>query len=160
LELAHGLPSGFCSVGSESSCPVFVAHHLSASGLSNLAGSEAVDETSCWGGVAHAAAGATLSAFLVSFFVRPEDRFFVPTCACSRTARADAVKAGRRCAAAARSAVARPRLDGGEHGVTLRAVGTSAISTPCALYRAIQRGPWNTASVPSGYSRTLTRALT
>src|SRR5205823_2856989 len=27
-------------------------------------------------------------AFLVSFFVRPEDRFFVPTCACSRTARA------------------------------------------------------------------------
>ena len=59
-------------VGSESSCPVFVAHHLSASGLSNLAGSEAVDETSCWGGVAHAAAGATLSAFLVSFFVRPE----------------------------------------------------------------------------------------
>jgi hypothetical protein len=39
---------------------------LSASGLSNLAGSEAVDETSCWGGVAHAAAGATLSAFTAS----------------------------------------------------------------------------------------------
>ena len=54
-------------VGSESSCPVFVAHHLSASGLSNLAGSEAVDETSCWGGVAHAAAGATLSAFASQF---------------------------------------------------------------------------------------------
>ena len=54
-------------VGSESSCPVFVAHHLSASGLSNLAGSEAVDETSCWGGVTHAAAGATLSAFASQF---------------------------------------------------------------------------------------------
>ena len=26
--------------------------------------------------------------------------------------------------------------------------------------RAIRRGPWNTASVPSGYSRTLTEALT
>lgn len=35
------------------------------------------------------------------------------------TSRADAVKDGRRCAAAAHSTVARPRLDGGEHDVIL-----------------------------------------
>jgi hypothetical protein len=73
------------------------------------------------------------SLFLVSFFVRSKGGFFVPTCARSETARADAVKAGRRCAAAASSAVARPRLDGGEHGVTLLLVGTAAISIPCTL---------------------------
>jgi hypothetical protein len=36
---------------------------------------------------------------------------------------AAAVKAGRRTGGAARSAVARPRLDGGEHGVKLTAAG-------------------------------------
>src|SRR5947209_81779 len=71
--------------------------------------------------------------FLVSFFVRSEGRFFVPTRVRSQTARADAVKAGRRRTIAAGSSIARPRLDGGEHGVTLRTVGTSTISTPCAL---------------------------
>src|ERR1700681_1033784 len=35
------------------------------------------------------------------------------------TSRADAVKAGRCCAVASYSAVARPRLDGGEHDVML-----------------------------------------
>jgi hypothetical protein len=46
------------------------------------------------------------------------------------TPRADAVKAGRRSARAAPSAVARPRLDGGEHGVILWAVGTRYHTRP------------------------------
>jgi len=37
------------------------------------------------------------SPLLISFFVRREDRFFVPTCPGSMTPRADAVKDGRRC---------------------------------------------------------------
>ena len=53
----------------------------------------------------------------VSFFVRLS-RFFVPTTIC-RAPRTAAVKAGRRCAGAAGSAFARPRLDGGEHGARL-----------------------------------------
>jgi hypothetical protein len=88
--------------------------------------------------MSHAAAGAALCSFLVSFFVRPGGRFFGPTCACSQTARAAAVKAGRRCAAAASSAFARPRLDGGEHGVTLRAVGTSATGSSIRLLAEAQ----------------------
>src|SRR5215813_1615496 len=56
-------------------------------------------------------------------------RFFVPTRAVAGTPRTAAVKAGRRGASAALSAVARPRLDGGEHGVRLRAVGTLRISS-------------------------------
>ncbi len=63
---------------------------------------------------------------VVSFFVRGGDRFFVPTCAGAVTPRAAAVKAGRRCVLSAISAFARPRLDGGEHGVTLGVVGTLA----------------------------------
>jgi hypothetical protein len=39
------------------------------------------------------------------------------------TPRADIVKAGRRASVAAHFAVARPRLDGGKHGVKLAAVG-------------------------------------
>src|SRR5262249_7271139 len=50
-------------------------------------------------------------------------RFFVPPRAAAGTPRAAAVKAGRRGASAALSAVAKPRLDGGEHGVRLRTVG-------------------------------------
>src|SRR5215475_15512804 len=57
-------------------------------------------------------------------------RFFVPTRAAAGTPRAAAVKAGRRDASATRSAVARPGLDGCEHGVTLWAVGTLRISNP------------------------------
>src|SRR5271166_5938033 len=62
--------------------------------------------------------------FLGSFLVRSEGRFFAPTCLGSVTPRADAVKDGRRSKRAAGSGVGRPRLDGGEHGVTLREVGT------------------------------------
>ena len=77
-------------------------------------------------------AAAALS-FLSSFFVRSEGRFFVPTCRWSVTPRADAVKDGRRGARAAGSGAGRPRLDGGEHGVTLQGVGASAISAPSAV---------------------------
>jgi hypothetical protein len=57
---------------------------------------------------------------LVPFLGSTESRFFVPTCHGSMTPRADAVKDGRRAGGSTSSAVARPRLDGGEHGVTLR----------------------------------------
>src|SRR5436190_22842784 len=65
-----------------------------------------------------------------SFFVRPEGRFFVPTCLCSVTPRAAAVKDGP---LGPPPEAARSVLDGGEHGVTLAGVGTAAISVPCAL---------------------------
>ena len=65
--------------------------------------------------------------FLVSLFVRSEGRFFVPTCPAPVTPSAVAVKDGRRRADAPSSGVARPRLDGGEHGVTLGVVGTAAM---------------------------------
>jgi hypothetical protein len=55
--------------------------------------------------------------FLVSFFVRPEDCFFVPTCGDSGTPSADAVKAGRRSCPATLSLIAGPRLEGGEQTV-------------------------------------------
>jgi hypothetical protein len=51
-------------------------------------------------------------------------RFSVPTRAGAKTPGADAVKAHRRDALATRSPVSRWRLDGGEHGVRLPAVGT------------------------------------
>ena len=65
----------------------------------------------------------------VSFFVRPESRFFVPTCSAPVTPRTDAVKAGRRSCASRRSYIASPRLDGGEHGVTLASVGAATWTT-------------------------------
>jgi hypothetical protein len=61
--------------------------------------------------------------FLVSFFVRPQDRFFVPTCRGAVTPGAAAVKAGRRSVERANAGLGRPRLDGGEHGVTLGGSG-------------------------------------
>jgi hypothetical protein len=70
---------------------------------------------------------------LVSFLVRPQDRFFVPTCAGAMTPRAGAVKAGRRSWGVACSGLRRPRLDGAEHGVMLGRVGTAAIASPAAL---------------------------
>src|SRR6202043_2000715 len=83
----------FRSVGSFSSCPVLVAHHLSASGFDphGRFGS---------GGRAGAvsdqiAAGPVFSIFLGRFFVRSEGRFFVPTCPWPVTPRAGAVKDGR-----------------------------------------------------------------
>jgi hypothetical protein len=57
-------------------------------------------------------------------------RFFVPTRAAAVPPRAAAVKVGRRGAPATPSAVARPHLDGGEHGVTLRAVRGAADFEP------------------------------
>jgi len=52
--------------------------------------------------------------------------FLRPDLPAATTPRAAAVKAGRRAGGAALSAVARPRLDGGEHGVKLAAeLGTS-----------------------------------
>src|SRR5260221_14630557 len=118
-------------VGSFSSCPVLVAHHLSASGFDphGRFGS---------GGRAGAvsdqiAAGPISSIFLVRFFVRSEGRFFVPTCPWPVTPRAGAVKDGRRGSPSPNSALARPRLDGGEHGVTLGVVGTCTISSPWAV---------------------------
>src|SRR5271157_5267161 len=52
---------------------------------------------------------------LVSFFVRSESPFLVPTRALLMSARAGAVKVGRRTNLAACSALARPHLDGFEH---------------------------------------------
>ena len=69
---------------------------------------------------------------LVSFLVRPQDRFFVPTCAGAMTPRADAVKAGRRSVDVANAGLDRPRLDGAEHGVMLGRVGTAATGSPAA----------------------------
>ena len=78
-------------------------------------------------------AAAAALIFLVGFFVRSEGRFFVPTRRFGVTPRADAVRAGRRRERAAGFGIGRPCLDGGEHGVTLRAVGALTISTPSAV---------------------------
>jgi putative tryptophan/tyrosine transport system substrate-binding protein len=56
-----------------------------------------------------------------------------PTCRGGVTPRADAVKADRRSLCALSSALARPRLDGGEHGVKLRRVGAVAVGVSCAV---------------------------
>src|SRR5882724_4063435 len=87
-----------------------------------------------------------------------EARFFVPTQGSPPAARADVVKDGRRAGGAAASCVARPRLDGGEHGATLGLVGMAGLPSPSK--RAMQPGPWKMASRPSGYWCTRTRALT
>ena len=73
---------------------------------------------------------AAVESFRVSFLVRPEGRFFVPTCLCVGTPRAAAVKDGP---LGPPPEAARSVLDGGEHGVTLAVVGTSAICAPCAV---------------------------
>ena len=96
-----------------------------------MAGLEAVDTPAGRDLHQTGAALVSLSFFSVSFFVRPEGRFFVPTRAGAGTPRAAAVKAGRRDTLAANSAATRPRLDGGEHGVRLPAVGTRT-SAPSA----------------------------
>jgi len=58
-----------------------------------------------------------LRLFVVSLFDgRP---FLRPDLPVRPTPRADAVKAGRRSAVPSLSVLARPRLDGGEHGVIL-----------------------------------------
>jgi hypothetical protein len=100
------------------------------------------------------------SRFLVSFFVRLEGGFSVPACAAPVTPRAVAVKDGRCSFIFARPALRRPPpqaarsvLGGGEHGVTLRAVGTATISSPVAVKRTRRRGPWKMASMPHGAAR-------
>src|ERR1700751_440457 len=55
----------------------------------------------------------------VSFFVRSESRFFVPTRTSLALARVEAVKVGRRTNLTTGSAVARPHLDSFEHDGTL-----------------------------------------
>jgi hypothetical protein len=60
-------------------------------------------------------------------FVRACGRSFVPACGCTGAPRAVAVKAGRRASLAPCSNIARPRLDGAEHGARIKQVG--------ALYR-------------------------
>jgi len=54
------------------------------------------------------------------FLCSTAGRFFVPTCQYPDAARSPA---GRRAGGATHCGVARPRLDGGEHGVKLAAVG-------------------------------------
>src|SRR5258705_13953888 len=51
----------------------------------------------------------------VPLFV-PGGRSFVPTCGCRGAPRAGTVEVGRRACLASRAGVARPRLDGPEHG--------------------------------------------
>src|SRR6516162_6968933 len=62
----------------------------------------------------------------------PRDYAMSRPAAGAGTPRAVAVKAGRRDTLAANSAATRPRLDGGEHGVRLPAVGTTRSSAPSA----------------------------
>ena len=59
----------------------------------------------------------------VPLFV-PGGRSFVPTCGCRGAPRAGTVKVGRRACLASRASVARPRLDGPEHGARIKRVET------------------------------------
>src|ERR1700731_1223882 len=61
----------------------------------------------------------------VPLFV-PGGRSFVPTCGCRDAPGAGTVKVGRRACLASRASVARPRLDGPEHGA--RIAGRYAVS--------------------------------
>ena len=66
-----------------------------------------------------------------------ESRFFAPTRSIAKPARARAVKVGRRTDLSTCSALARPYLDGSEHGGTLDAVGMTIRGEP-AFSRADQ----------------------
>src|SRR5262249_16030245 len=71
-----------------------------------------------WGGFCQGGAARVLTIFLsVSFFVRPGNRFFIPTYTTASPARAEAVKDGRV------SAHRRLDLEGFEHDGTLERVG-------------------------------------
>lgn len=59
----------------------------------------------------------------VSLFV-PGGRSFVPTCRFRAEPRARTVKVGRRACLVSRTSVARPCLDGPEHGARIKRVGT------------------------------------
>jgi hypothetical protein len=76
------------------------------------------------------------SAFFVPsscFFVRSQARFFVPTRASLRPARAGAVKVGRRANLAACSALARPHLYSSEHDGAIDAVGMTIRGEPASI---------------------------
>jgi len=77
----------------------------------------------------------------VSFFVRSESRFFVPTRTSLALARAEAVKVGRRTNFTTGSAVARPHLDSFEHDGTLGAVGMTIRGEPAFRARIIAPRP-------------------
>jgi hypothetical protein len=69
-----------------------------------------------------------VKSLIVPYFVQflcscREARSFVPACASSIASRAGAVKAGRYADLMPRSAAARPRLDGAEHGARIKQVG-------------------------------------
>ena len=66
----------------------------------------------------------------VSFFVRSESRFFVPTRTSLALARAEAVKVGRHANLAACSELTRPYLDSSEHDGTLGAIGMTIGGEP------------------------------
>jgi hypothetical protein len=70
------------------------------------------------------------AATLVSFFVRPGGRFFVPIRADGEAASAGRVKGGRGAGLATRSALFRPSLDAAEHAAKLDAVGRSKVPLP------------------------------
>src|SRR5438132_13695316 len=96
--------------------PLSGASVLSASRLEPLAPCMGLFLSRSFGPPAH------LLSF-VSFFVRSESRFFVPTRSSPMSSRAGAVKVGRRTNLVACSALARPYLDSFEHDGTLGAVG-------------------------------------
>src|SRR5260370_32994157 len=75
------------------------------------------------------ATGRRISSF-VSFLVRSESRFFVPTRTSLALARAEAVKLGRRANLTTGFAVARPHLDSFEHDGTLGAIGMTIGGEP------------------------------
>ena len=82
---------------------------------------------------ANLAANSTFSSFLspVSLFDL-EARLFVPTHSIRRSARAGAVKVGRRSGPTLRSIASRPYLDGREHADTLVVVGMTAEVEPAS----------------------------
>src|ERR671935_316025 len=104
-------------VGSFRSCPVLVAHQLSA--LVAGSGGKRNDPRHRLLADHSDAARPPVSLFDL------EARFFVPTHGWSWASCRDAVKAGRRAVRAADATACRPRLDGVEHGATLGWVGAA-----------------------------------
>src|SRR5204863_9261151 len=113
-----------CSVGSFCSCPVFVAHQLSAFG----GGDPGESGTNPWCRFAGQRPAATALSPVSLFDLRA--RFFVPTHGAPSASGRDAVKAGRRAGRAAGGGASGPRLDGVEHEAKLAGVG-AAIWRPC-----------------------------
>jgi hypothetical protein len=94
----------------------------------------------CMNGIRRSAVRFLWTLLISSFSVRPERaRFSVTTRAGAGTPSAAAVKADRRDAFAPSSPASRSRLDGGEHGVRLAAVGTCCGYPQRLMGQAIQR---------------------